>query len=331
MSPALLAAALARASAAADLRAIGRPKPYGVLVLAYDVDVAWRRELAGLRAQITGRPVESVDSATDATSIQRAIDRLAAQNVGRIVAVPIETVSASPRLERTRYWFGERAEPPAADLPDAPRADVADRPLRAPRPSRRSALAPLGPGGGLRLRSPVPLTLAPALDRSPVLIAILADRAKTLARDPAHESLVLAGVGPRSDDALKAWAAAAGAIAAQVGAKAGLRAAFAVAVRDGVRADQQDRDRAELKSVFRGLIRRGRVVVVPLSPEADRVRELLERSLGSFYAYRWDGKGVQGDRRLADWIAASAEQAAQSPAGRRKTVGAPGAPGGITR
>jgi hypothetical protein len=232
----------------------------------------------------------------------------------------------------TRYMFGVR-EGPVLDVPDSAGTDPSAKPRKAIKPAAKSALVlPKNRDRGLSLtlggdastlkplKSPVPLALAPALDKSPLLVAILADRAKALTSTPSRETLVLAGIGPRDDAALKAWKADAQKVAEAVGAKAGFRRSVAVAVRDFVRSDQQDKDRAELQKTFRGLIREGRVCVVPLSPEAGRVDDLLKKTFGGFFAYRWDGKGIQGDRRLLDWIKASAERAA---AGRPSMDAAP--------
>ena len=341
MSPLLLAAALA---AAQDNAAppLGRPKTYGVLILAYDVDVKWRQELGNLRGRLKGHPVESVNGSDDAISVQRALDKLLAQRVDKVVAVPLETVSDSTRLNMTRYMFGVRANP-ELDVPGSPTGDLADKPMKPIKPPVKSGLIlPNDPNRGLslpmggdvstlkRLASAMPLVLAPAFDKSPLLVAILADRAKALSPMPARETLVLAGIGPRDDGALKAWKTDAQAIAEAVGAKAGFRKAVAVALRDGVRADQQDKDRADLRATFRGLIREGRVCVVPLSPEAGRVEDMLKQTFGGFFAYRWNGQGIQGDRRLLDWIKASAGEAAALPDGRRFKDAAPGAaPGGL--
>lgn len=337
MSALLLAAALAAAPARAQGKA-AESKTYGILLLAYDVDVKWRQELGSLRGQLKGHAVESVDSAGDATSVQRALDRLAAQHPAKIVGVPIETVGESTRMDATRYMFGVRAEP-VLDAPGPSSGDLADKKRKPIRPITKSVLVlpkdqsrglALRTGGGSKqLNSPVPLVLAPTLDKSPFLVAILADRAKALTATPGRETLVLAGIAPRGDDARKAWLISAQAIAGQVGAKAGYRKAVAVGVRDGVRSDQQDKDRSELQATFRGLIREGRVAVVPLSPEAERVGQLLHKTLGGFAAYRWNGQGVQGDRRLLDWIKSAAETAAALPDGRQFNDGARGAaPGG---
>jgi hypothetical protein len=346
VSALLLAAALAAAPAraqtdASDGAAFSPKKTYGILILAYDVDVKWRQELGNLRAQLKGHPIEVVGSAADAISVQRAVDKLAAQRVTKIVAVPLETISESARLNMTRYIFGVRADP-VLDLPDSDTGDLANKPPPPIKTVRKSMLVlPKDQDRGLgltmggdastlkQIQSKVPLVLAQALDKSPLLVAILADRAKALTETPKKETLVLAGVGPRSDAALKAWLTSAQAIADSVGAKAGFRKAVAVAVRDGVRSGQQDRDREELKKTFRALIREGRVCVVPLSPEAERVSDLLKKTFGGFFAYRWNGQGIQGDRRLLDWMKASAEAAAAMPDGRRFNDAAPGAaPGG---
>ena len=330
MSPLILAAALAAAPARAqDATPLGRPKTYGILILAYDVDVKWRQELGGLRGQLKGHPVESVDSAADAISVQRALDKILAQRVDKIVAVPLETVSDSTRLNMTRYMFGVRSDP-ALDVPGPSTGDIADKRMKPIKPVAKSMLVlpkdqdrglglPLGGDVSTvkQLHSPVPLVLTPALDKSPLLVAILADRAKALSPTPARETLVLAGIGPRNDEALKAWKIDAQAIAEAVGAKAGFRKATAVAVRDFVRSDQQEKDRADLRATFRGLIREGRVCVVPLSPEAGHIEDLLQQAFGGFFAYRWNGQGIQGDRRLLDWIKTSAEEAAHLPDGRQ--------------
>jgi hypothetical protein len=339
----LLAAALAAAPARAqNAPPLGRPKTYAVLILAYDVDVKWRQEIGNLRGQLKDRSIESVDNAADAISVQRALDKLAARGVDKVVAVPIETVSGSARLNMTRYMFGVIADP-VLDKPGSSSDDLADKKMKPLRPKVKSMLVlPKDQNRGLgltmggdvstlkRLASPVPLVLAPALDKSPLLVAILADRAKALTPTPGRESLVLAGIGPRDDDALKDWKIGAQAIAEAVGRKAGFRRAVAVAVRDGVRSGQQDKDRGELQATFRGLAREGRVCVVPLSPEAERVGALLKKTFGGFFAYRWKGEGIQGDRRLLDWIKASIKESAVLPDGRQyKDAASFAAPGGL--
>ncbi|MCR4294702.1 MAG: hypothetical protein NUW21_04160, partial [Elusimicrobia bacterium] len=95
MRAALLALALLSAPAAAagfGNTSMGR-KPYGVLLLAPDTGGAFKTELAYIRSQLQGVPLDSVESFNDGISVQRAVDRLNGQHVSKIVAVPLDLVS----------------------------------------------------------------------------------------------------------------------------------------------------------------------------------------------------------------------------------------------
>ncbi len=323
MSAGALLLALALAPAAAQngsgfgpVLGFGPKTGYGVLLLAYDVDAEWERELGSLRMGIKGHAVESaqclnIDEAVDTLAIQSALDRFRGQRVAKIVGVPLETIDDSPRIEQTRYLFGARRDP-VTESPDPEKSSL--RPIR---PKTRSSLV-LEPDvpGPRRLASRVPLVLAPTLASSPVLVDILADRAKALALTPKREAVVLAGIAPRSDEERKAWIEQARAIAEAVRAKGGFREAAVAALRDGVSSAQQDSDRRELRETFRGLARAGAITVVPLSPSAARVKQLLDKNPpGPFY--RWNGKGILGDARLLRWIQETAAEAAKLPDGRK--------------
>lgn len=313
MSPALALAALLAGPGNAAMPA-AKPKPVGVLILAYGASGAWRKDLGSLRTALKGHAVESVEGAAEGLATQKALDRLQRQRVDKIVAIPLETLSESPLLEQTRYLFGVREDQPV-DRPDAAKAFSGG--------GAKSGLKTAPSNRGKRLQSRAELVLAPAMDRSTILVDILADRAKALARSPAQECLLLVGIAPRSDDELKAWRVAADTVAEQVRAKAGFKKAAAVWVRDGVRSDQRDEDRAHLKKVLRELVTegRGKVVAVPLTPDGSRPERLL-REAASGLAYRWDGKGVLGDARLLTWIQSSVAASAKLPDSRNYRDGA---------
>jgi len=311
----VIAAALALALTAAPASAAGfgntsmGKKPYGVLLLAYDTGGAWKTELGAIRAQMRGIAVESVESAGDGVAIQKGLDRLRSQHVDKVVAIPLELVNESPVMDQLRFLFGVR-EQPAADKPDALRPG-----MTAVKPRNQSAIV-LGSKAPKRLKSEAELVLSETIDQSPVLGEILADRAKTLARDPAKEAVVLVGLAPRSDKELEAWKTAAAAIAESVRVKGGFREAAVIGVRDGTRAGQQDKDRADNKATLRALTTQGGVVAVPLAPDGRRVGQLLQRQLGSG-GYRWNGKGLIGDPRLVEWILAASKAASALPDGRQ--------------
>jgi hypothetical protein len=83
---------------------------------------------------------------------------------------------------------------------------------------------------------------------------------------------------------------------------------LAIGVRDGVRAGQQDSDRTSIKTKMRALVREGRITVIPLSPQSERSYSLLRKSTGGSVAFHWNGRGIQGDRRLLEWLKATLEQ-----------------------
>lgn len=324
MTAATLALLLALPASAAPRMRTSKEPAYGVLILAYGVGGSWRKDLGALRTQIKGHAVESVEpmeGTPDTVGVQRALDRLVNQHVGKVVAVPLATISESPAVDGARHLFGIREEP-VSDRPDA-----REKEMQAPHAAGKSALPSQSDGRrAKRLNSRVPLVLTATIDRSPVLAAILADRAKALSRDPERDSVILVGMGPRSDQALKTWMTSASAVAEEVRKKGGFREAAAVAVRTGVRAGQQDKDRETLRETFRAMTKQGgTVIVVPLAPDGSRIEKLFKRDIG-FAAYRWDGKGLLGDRRLLDWVAATAEAASSLPDVRTYKDGAPGAP-----
>src|ERR1051325_6910081 len=93
----LLALALTPARAQDNpVLGFGPKKPYGILILAYDVDTDWRKELGSLRGKLKGFAVESAEASNingyfDSLPVQRALDRLQNQRVGKIVVLPLET------------------------------------------------------------------------------------------------------------------------------------------------------------------------------------------------------------------------------------------------
>lgn len=319
MTRALLAALLAAgstppaAAAAADFRKPG----YGLLLLAYDAGAVWKKDLASLRGRFKDMAVESVGGAADPVALQKAVERLERQRPGKIVAVSLEPLSESPAMNQTRFLLGVR-DAASEDRPDPESAGLSG--------GRKSVLVPDAsrPKWLKRVKSSTPIVLAASMDQSPLLAAVLADRARRLTRDPARDTVLLVGQGPRSDRALKSWQVAADAVAEQVRAKGGFARGAAVHVRDGVRASQRDRDRDALKAKLSELAAHGTVIAVPLAPDGRRLERLLRQAAGGSAGYRWDGQGVLGDPRFLDWINAAAAAAAKLPDGRRYIDTAPG-------
>lgn len=317
-APAFLALILAAAPAGAagfGNTSMGE-KAYGVLLLTPDSGGGFKSQLTQIRTELHGVPLDSVETYNDGTGVQRALDRLKGQHVSKVVAIPLDLVSESAGMDHLRYLFGIR-EQPSQDRPDE------GRPGMAPVKSANKSAIVLPGRGPRRLKSDAELVLTATIDRSPQLAEILADRAKTLARDPAKEAVVLVGLAPRSDKGLETWKTAATSIAESIRVKGGFREAAIIWVRDGVRTVQQDKDRDENKATLRRLVTSGGVVAIPLAPDGRRVGQLLQRQLGTS-GYRWNGKGLIGDPRLTDWITSISKAASTLPDVRQYKDNTPG-------
>src|SRR5262245_33608784 len=155
----------------------------GVLVLAHGGSPQWNDNVAKLAARLDQeRPVEVAFGMATRANIQRAIDALVAKGVTEIVAVPLFISSHSSVVTSTQSLLGLRAAAPA-DLSTFARM------------SHGSSHASGGheghgvdPTEGTRpVKSPVPVRMSGALDSHPIVTAILADRARAISKDPAHE------------------------------------------------------------------------------------------------------------------------------------------------
>jgi hypothetical protein len=291
-------------------------KAYGVLLLTPDGGGGFKTELTHIRTELQGVPLDSVETSNDGTAIQRALDRLKGQHVSKVVAIPLDLVSESSGMDHLRYLFGIR-EQPSQDRPDEA------RPGMAPVQGKNKSSLVFDGRGPRRLKSEAELVLTATIDKSPALADILADRAKALARDPAKEAVILVGLAPRSDKSLDTWKAAATAIAESVRVKGGFREAAVIWVRDGTKAGQQDKDRAENKATLRRLVTGGGAVAVPLAADGRRIGQLLQRQLGTS-GYRWNGKGLIGDPRLTEWIVSISKAASALPDVRQYKDNSPG-------
>lgn len=282
---------------------------YGVLLLAYGGGSQWKPAVAAVRQGLPGVPVEAVDRA-ERMPIQRAADKLKAAGASKLVVIPLEPLGESAVMDQTRYLFGVR-ESWVEDRPDAKAA-------RELKPVHKASLQlERRTGAPKRVAWAGDLVLTATLDRGGTLSDILADRARAMSRQPAREAVLLVGMAPNSDAALENWATAAKAVAEQVRLKAGFREASVLWVREGGRAAQRDKDRETIRQTLRGLATQGGAIGVPLALDGQRVTSMFKRESGGSAAYRWDGKGLAGDKRLADWIAATAKAAATLPDSRQ--------------
>ena len=265
-------------------------EPLGVLVVAHGSTTAWNAAVEASVANIqqhTPSQVAYLMGAKNRTP-QEAYDDLVAAGVQRVVIVPLLVSSHSSHYEQIRFIGHLRDDYPGSDW---------------------MSLTPLhGPADVVGV--------TPALDAHPILADILSDRAHALSRDPSQESLVIVAHGPNGDANADRWMGVIRELGAQIRSRVPFRTIDIRLLRDDAPKPVKDQALAELRDSVASRAASGRVVVVPLMLGPGRVVDQIPDVLTGL-DYRWDGRPVLPDRRIADWVMyqvarVSAPQAAAS-------------------
>ncbi len=221
---------------------------------------------------------------------QDVVQKLRGAGAREIVVVPMLVSSHSGHYEQIRYLAGA--------------SDTLDAEMR----------HHLEMGGIERPKDTAALRLTKAMDDAPEIAAVLADRARGLAKEAPRQALFIVGHGPNSAEDYAAWMANLRRVADTVRARAGFRNVLLDLVRDDAPAPV----RAEAVARVRELIRlqhelTGReVVVVPVLVSTGRVsREKLPRDLqGLPIAYT--DEGLLPHSSMARWVESRVRQAIHS-------------------
>lgn len=157
----------------------------GTLLVAHGGGPAWDANVENLAKSVhTGGPVAvSLLMGPGAAThrFQDAVAQLVANGAKEVVVVPVLVSSHSGHIEQIRYLAGE--------------TDSLDTEM----------MHHLHMSGITRPTQDVPIRVTAALDNAPQLARVLADHAKSLATDPAHQALFLVGHGPNDAEDNAAW------------------------------------------------------------------------------------------------------------------------------
>ncbi|MGH7579070.1 MAG: sirohydrochlorin chelatase, partial [Gemmatimonadales bacterium] len=256
----------------------------GTLIVAHGGGPAWdaRVEKIAAEVQLQGPVGVSFLMGPGARThrFQDAVADLVRRGASEVVVVPMLVSSHSGHYEQIRYLAGERN-----DLDSTMMHHL-----------HMSGIERAAPG--------VPIRLTRAVDDSPEIADVLADRARALAKDPAHQALFLVGHGPNSAEDYAEWMANLRRVADTVRARTGFRNVLLDLVRD----DAPEPVRAEAVARVRELIRlqhqlTGRdVVVVPVLISTGRVstEKLPEDLKGLPISYTTEG--LLPHSGMARWV-----------------------------
>ena len=265
----------------------------GTIVVAHGADEAWNAPVLQIASQaLTDGPVEVSflmgEQAVD-YRFQDAALRLVERGADRIVVVPLLASSFSGHYDQIGYLTG------ALDELD------------------ENMLRMLANMGVERPSVEVPVQLTAALDASPEIATILAERALRLAQAPAEQALFIIGHGPNGAEDYAEWMRNLRPVADSVTSLTGFRDVKIGLVRDDapapVRAEAVRRiqEVIELQHAITG----HEVVVVPILISRGYVstHRFPEDLDGLTIAY--DGEGLLPHPELAAWIGRRVREAIQ--------------------
>jgi sirohydrochlorin ferrochelatase len=297
-----------RVAAAQSAAGSGSSTETGVLLMAHGGGKDWNGKVQSVADDVNKQmPTEVAFGMADRATLQTGIDKLTARGVKQIVAVPLFISSHSSVIESTKYLLGLRLDAPKELADFAMGADMAG--MKGPMPADKSAKKEIP----LPVKSTVPIRMTPALDQHRIVADILSDRAAAIAKDPAHDVVILVAHGPVSDQENAQWLADMAALAKLVATHAPYARVEYVTLRDDAEAPVRDEATAGLRKVVQAGDDGGyHVLIVPLLLSYGGIENGLRQRLDGV-EHTLAPQGLLPDPRIAQWVLESAQESAAGP------------------
>lgn len=290
----IVAAAVLPAMAAAQ-----GPAKTGILLLAHGGQPQWNETVNGLVKRVDAQqPTEVAFGMATRANIKGALDRLVARGATRIVAVPLFVSSHSSVITSTEYLLGQRATAPPELARFAKMNHASHGAATEHAAHQEDPASPIDSG--------VPVSMTPALNRHPLVGAILADRAKSISKAPSTEAVILVAHGPVPDEDNQKWLADMAVLAGHVRAAAPFAAVDYMTVRDDAGPAIREAATKELREKVQAHRAAGRrVLIVPhLMSFGGIEKGLLKRLEGLEYTITT--QALMPDDRIIEWVLQSA-------------------------
>ena len=297
------AALVAALAAAPSVLAPQAPRPVGTVIVAHGGSAEWNAQVVEIaKAVRTGGPVEVSflmgPGAKDAR-FQDVVRRLEAQGVGEVVVVPLLVSSHSGHYDQIRWLAGDSV---------------------ALGETMMHHLHMFGIG---RATTSLPMRVTRAIDDSPEVARVLAERALAITPRPAGRALFIVGHGPNSAEDHAAWMANLRPIADTVRAITGFRDVRVGLVRD----DAPAAVRAEAVRGVRELIELqyhatgDTVTVVPALVSRGAVSQVKIPADLAGLPVRYTGDALLPHAGLARWVEARVREGGARTAARAMPAG----------
>jgi sirohydrochlorin ferrochelatase len=278
-----------------------QPGKTGVLLLAHGGQPQWNEHVTAVASGVDATvPTEVAFGMATRANIKSAMDKLVARGVTNIVAVPLFVSSHSSVITSTEYLLGLRSEAPA-DLAKFVKINHGSHGAPAGEHAHH-AEDPASP-----IASAVPVKMTAALNRHPLVGAILADRARSISSTPANEAVIIVAHGPVPDDDNRRWLDDMSVLAEHVRKAAPFASVDYMTVRDDAGPAIRDAATKELRAKVEAARAAGRrVLIIPhLLSFGGIERGVLKRLEGLDYAITT--QAIIPDDRIVEWVLTSAK------------------------
>lgn len=301
---------LAQAQTTTPPPASTKPTRVGVLLLAHGGSAqAWNEEVRHVADHVDlTTPTEVAFGMATKSTMQAAINRLAARGVSEIVAVPLFVSSHSSVIDSTAYLLGLRTQEPEdlkmfAMMDHGGGMSMDHSAMMHDSPMSAEARKPVS--------SPVPVRMASALDHHRIVASILQDRAASISQNPAREVAILVAHGPVPEDENKLWLGDMAILASEIRKQTHYADIQFLTLRDD--ADESVRNVAtqQLREKVEAVTKAGNTaLVVPLLLSYGGIENGLRKRLSGL-TYKMPTQGLLPDSRIVEWVTETVQSAEQ--------------------
>jgi sirohydrochlorin ferrochelatase len=268
----------------------------GVLLLAHGGQPEWNERVLDLVRQVdTHQTTEVAFGMASRASIQTAVDRLTARGVTSVVAVPLFVSSHSSVITATEFLLGLRKDAPK-DLAVFAKMNHGAGGAHEDSPAAHG-VDPTSP-----IATSATIRITPALNRHPIVGAILADRARSISTAPTSEAVILVAHGPAPESDNRRWLDDMAVLATYASTSAAFASVDYMTVRDDAGPAIREAATRELRAKVEAQRTLGRrVLIVPHLLSFGGIEKGIHKRLEGL-EYAMASQGLMPDPRLVDWV-----------------------------
>jgi sirohydrochlorin ferrochelatase len=288
-----------------SVAAFAQPAPkVGVLLLAHGGKPEWNQRVADVAKTVdVSTPTEVAFGMASRAAIQRAVDQLASRGVTQVIAVPLFVSSHSSVITSTEYLLGLRKDAPK-DLALFAKMDHSSHGAPAVDHSAHAAHAPAADPTS-PIVTALPIRMTPALNRHPLIGAIVADRARSISATPAQEAVIVVAHGPVPDEDNRRWLEDMAVLAEHTRKSGAYASVDYMTVRDDAGPAMREAATKELRDKVQAQVAAGRkVLIVPHLMSFGGIEQGIRKRLEGL-DYTMTTQALMPDERIISWVLAS--------------------------